>query len=112
MELRSASSAAHVHVVPAASLPTELGFHPIRQLARVQVSRVELRWQNVDDAVMAGVRAHWNQYGQRGVPFTYGPPGIVIDEGTYTYDSELQVTRNGARQIQMSVTVTQSLAYD
>jgi hypothetical protein len=115
MILRSSTSATIGHALPAASTDVSSGFYAVRPIARYDTSRIELEWNSVDEAVMAGIRQHYQEHGQRGKPFPYSGPAETVNyiiEAWYQYDSELTIQRTGPRRINMRVAVRMSLAYD
>lgn len=112
MILRTATSAAVVHAMPAHERGADLGFIQIRPTARIDAAAIEITWDAVPEAVMTVVRHHWAQYRQRGIPFQYGPPTVTLGDAWYQYDDELSIQRGGAGRISMRTTVRQTLTHD
>lgn len=112
MILRTGTSAAVLHDMPAHESDVRGGFYQVRPTTRIDRARIEIRWDSIDHAVIGAVRQHWQQYGQRGIPFEFGPPTVTLPDGRYAYDGPLTIQRTNARQHSMRAVVVQALAYD
>lgn len=113
MILRTATSATAQHDMPAHETDLQGGFVQVRPTSLIDRPTIELRWDGVPHAVVVAVRQHWDQYGQRGIPFDpVTLPAVTLPEGHYSYDSALSIQRTNASQHSMRTTAVRSLAYD